>query len=219
MMRVFRLHRISSILGGGTFKRWLNTHHPTLISYHSLTFFCSPQIPLLPEGKLQDRMPPSPTGPPTETCLLSIIVPNNKHCMQSCIQLLGIKIPNPYTPENYQENEKGKPTIWRCISYQKWWFSIAILIFGRVNLFDHNLAEIGDVKPPQWWGPQHFFPGTRSWKISGFRNDLNSSTHFETPKQSPRKVDENPSGENPERGEIRQVGAKKNTHSSRFRSW
>ena len=40
MMRVFKLHRISSILGGGTFKRkWLKTHHQTLISYHSLTFF------------------------------------------------------------------------------------------------------------------------------------------------------------------------------------
>lgn len=38
--------------------------------------FAPPQIPLLPEGKLQDRMPPTPTG------ALSPDLPPVDHCTQ-----------------------------------------------------------------------------------------------------------------------------------------
>ena len=126
--------------------------------------FCPPRIPILPEGKLQDRMPPTRTGAPTQTCLLSIIVPNNKHCMQSCIQLLASRS-QTLTPRLHPRKLPGK---WQRktnhlkmyhLLKENWWFSIAILIFGRVNLFEQQFNRDRWCKTPTMMRPATFFSG------------------------------------------------------------
>ena len=77
-------------------------------------------------------------------------------------------------PGNSHDN--GKPPIWRCISYQKWWCSIIMLVFGGDNLFVYQSIRVHSLRVSIWNQPTNrkspepqkktsYFPLNPGWLI------------------------------------------------------
>ena len=71
----------------------------------------------------------------------------------------------PTTTDNYipvNKHSNGKWTIWRCISYWKWWCSIAMLVYQRVSILKDFWSRVPSFSVTS---PARQFP---SRKLSAF---------------------------------------------------
>ena len=88
-----------------------------------------------------------------------------------------------YTPEIYHSNVKS--TIWRCISYSRWGFSIAMFVYRRVSIlgmssFKYHMSMMGRTWRHEWEWRRHKSPSNTQ---SGWKNRRFSKKKWRQQKQ------------------------------------